>query len=98
MMAIKTPWLYPIQTPEFIELRRQNVLEGSGEPRVENYPCKWVPAQIGSQFALIFCELCRTVRRRKWCRKVEMEAGVDSPSSRHRCGPLRILHEYHSAD
>jgi len=97
MMAIKPLWFCPIQTPELVALCRHNVLEGGDEPWMKYYPGKWMP-QIGSQFALMFRNLRRTVRRRKWCRKVEVKASIDSSFSRHHCGPLRILHEYHRAD
>ena len=45
----------------------------------------------------MFDEPCRTARRRKWRREVEVEAGVDSLFPGDCRGPLRILHEDHGA-
>src|SRR5467141_1506506 len=95
MMAIESLRLCSIEMTELVALGGHNVLEGTHQPRVENDSGKGVTQQVRGEFLLTFPEPSRAVRRRKWCREIEVEASVDSRFSGHRRSPLRILHEDH---
>jgi len=95
MMAIKSRRHCPINTAEFVELGFHNIFEGTHERWVKQSVGEAVPQQASGEFLLTFHEACRTKPRRKWRRKVKVEASIDSPFAGYGCGPLRVLHEDH---
>src|SRR3989442_4468957 len=95
VMAVHTVRLSLVQTPEFFDLGRYDILEVADEPGVKDCPGSGMPQQVAGKFTLTFKQPCRTIRRRKPRGEVQVQAGVDSSLPGHRCGPLRILHEDH---
>ena len=88
----------PIKTVELVELGRHEILKSPDKSWVKHGAGNAAFRQMPSDFLLTFGELGRAAWSRKRRRKVEMQASVDSLFSRHRCGPFRILREYHGAD
>src|SRR5437773_3256889 len=95
MMAVEAVRVYSVETTEFVELRRHDVLEGTDETRVKYDLGEAVAQQVSAQLLLACHEPCGTPLCRKRCRKVEVETGIDPAFPRQRRGPLRILHEDH---
>ena len=61
-------------------------------------PRESVPPQILCQWLLVLDEPRRRASSRKWRRKVEVKAGIDSLLTRDGCSPLGIRHEDHGTD
>ena len=95
MMAVEAVRIRPVETAEFVELGRHDVLEGTDESRVKHDLGEAVPQQVPGQLLLAFHKPCGTPWRRKRRRQVEVEAGFDPPFPGHRGGAFRIRHEDH---
>jgi len=77
VMAVETGWTLFVKTAKFIDLGRHNILERPGETRMKHGTGKGMPRKIATEFVLAFDESDGTVRSRKRCCEVEVEAGVN---------------------
>jgi len=76
-MAVDTSRTLSVKTAEFVDLGCYDVFERPGETRVKHGTSKNMPHKIATEFALAFDESDGTVRSRKLCCEVEVEAGVN---------------------
>ena len=63
MMAVEAVRVDTVETAEFIELGRHDVLEGTDEPRVKHDLGEAVAPQVSTQLLLAVHEPCGTPRR-----------------------------------
>src|SRR5437899_2812963 len=95
MMAVEALRVSPIEPPEFLELCRDNILEGADEPRVKHGLSKTIPQQVSGELPLALRKTYGTPRHRKWRGQVEVQARLDLPLEGDGRRPFRILHEDH---
>src|SRR5438093_13772955 len=93
MMPVEALGVRPIEPPELLELRRDNVLEGADEPRVNHGPGEAMPQQVSGELPMAISQTYGTPRNRKWRGPVEEQARLDLPHQRDGRAHPRILHQ-----
>jgi hypothetical protein len=97
VMAIEAFRFFPIDPTELVDLRAYHVLKRAGQPRLKYRASKAMTTQVISELSLTFSEPRWATRCRKWCRKIDVQPGINIPFLGDVRCPFGVLHENHGA-